>query len=131
MAKIPEVTKLGSAKLGKTEQKLSDKIVNFVDNIDGELVIADPEIAKAAIKSILLNEIGDYVKGAFTLTCDNINNMIERYNKELTEYAENRINISSQDLAEQLITRIIKDKMSKEFVDKLINELFELKNKIE
>jgi hypothetical protein len=129
MAKIPSVKEFGFAKLGKTNFDLNPDDINFVDDIDGQVVIANPEVAKSAIKSILLSEIGEYVKGAFNLTCNNINDMIERYNKDLLVYAEKKIEVSSQDLAEQLISRIIKGKMSKEFINDLISELEKLKDK--
>jgi hypothetical protein len=131
MARISEVNTNGFATLKNQKIDLYEDIINFVDKINGELVVADPEVAKAAIKSILLNEIGEYVRGAFRLTCDNINVMIERYNGELLEYTKTKINSSAQELAEQLVSRITKDKMSKDFINQLIIELDKLKNKDE
>lgn len=130
MARLPEVKTRGFGTLNRHKSIKLDNgdELKFVEEDNGKIILVDPEVAKETIKSILLSEISEYVKGSFNLTCENINSLIEQYNHQLLVYTEQKIETSSQVLAEKLVTRIIKDKMSEEFIDKLIIELTKLKN---
>lgn len=127
MARLPDVMDNGFSRIKNSmdsELYLDDGIDNGIDYVDDNSRIkVNPKIAKDAIKSILLSEIGEYVKGAFSLTCENISNLIDKNNAELLDYTQTKIEKTSEILAEKLTTRLIEEQLIDKIVDKVIDKL--------
>ena len=85
MARIPEIREFGFYKPKNYMDNAEDDGIDYIEHPNSRIKV-DPNVAKEAIKSILLKEIGDYVKDSFNLTCENINSMIERLNDIIVNY---------------------------------------------
>lgn len=96
---------------------------DYEDESSGLTVTVSPEIAKSAIKNLLINEIGEYVEGAFRLTTNNIDELIKKYNDDMMKFANDKIEAVAQNFVQTLVTRVIESKMSDEIIDELINKL--------